>query len=328
MPSLSDFDDDERASLEGLQSRIGRAHLRHRLELEGEHEARVFRRRTHFFHLENWLAAPAVLRTALTVLGLRSRGRRNTLRIRLRHNEVALARLPAAFEGYRLLHLSDLHLDVGGDYLAALIERVRAVACDACALTGDFRFRTVGPHGPAMQALARLRPHLPATTLAVLGNHDSVRMVPAMESIGIGVLMNESVRIERGGDAFYVAGIDDAHYFRAHGLHKAADSVPPQGCVVLLSHTPEPYRAAAHCGFDLMLCGHTHGGQICLPGGIPVLTDSGAPRALSRGNWRYGAMLGYTSVGCGSSIVDARFNCLPEIALHVLRRAGGAPGRQ
>ena len=321
---LSDFDDDERTALQALQSRIGRAHLRHRLELEGEHEARVFRPRTHFFHLENWLPAHAVIGAALTVLGLRGRGRRNTLRIRLRHNVVALARLPAPFEGYRLLQLSDLHLDVGGAYLAALIERVRGVASDACVLTGDFRFRTAGPHAPALQALAALRPHLPATTLAVLGNHDSVRMVPAMEALGIGVLMNESSRLERAGASLYVAGIDDAHYFRAHGLHKAADSVPQDGCVVLLSHTPEPYRAAAHCGFDLMLCGHTHGGQICLPGGIPLLTDSDAPRALARGPWRYGAMQGYTSVGCGSSIVDARFNCLPEITLHRLSRPGGA----
>ena len=69
-----------------------------------------------------------------------------------------------------------------------------------------------------------------------------------------------------------------------------------------------------------MLCGHTHGGQICLPGGVPILTDSDAPRAFARGAWNYRGMAGYTSVGCGSSIVDVRLNCLPEVTLHHLRR--------
>lgn len=67
-----------------------------------------------------------------------------------------------------------------------------------------------------------------------------------------------------------------------------------------------------------MLSGHTHGGQICLPGGIPIITDSDAPCALARGPWQYRDMVGYTSVGCSSSIVDVRLNCLPEITLHNL----------
>jgi predicted MPP superfamily phosphohydrolase len=172
-----------------------------------------------------------------------------------------------------------------------------------------------------MQALAALRPHLGEAVYAVLGNHDSIRMVPAMEDMGIRVLMNESVRLERGDEALYLAGIDDAHYFRTHGYHKAADGVPPDAVSVLLSHTPEAFRHAAHCGFSFMLCGHTHGGQICLPGGVPILTDSDAPRHTARGAWRFGEMQGYTSVGCGASIVDVRFNCPPEVTLHRLVRA-------
>ena len=325
-PGMSGFeaDDDERAALEALSSRIGRAHLRQRLGLESESEGRIRRKGTHFPHLENWRSLPALLHAFLTLSGLRERGRRNTLRIELRQHEAALQRLPAAFEGLRLLHLSDLHLDVGEAFLDALIARVRNVAHDACVLTGDFRFSTTGPFRPAMHALARLRPHL-GITFAVLGNHDTIRMVPAMEAMGIRVLLNESVRIERGAEALYVAGIDDAHYFRAHGLHKAADGIPAEACTVLLSHTPEPYRQAAHCGFDFMLCGHTHGGQICLPGGIPILTESTAPRALARGAWRYGRMLGYTSVGCGSSLLDVRFNCRPEVTLHRLVREATRP---
>ena len=94
---------------------------------------------------------------------------------------------------------------------------------------------------------------------------------------------------------------------------------------ILLSHTPETYRQAADAGFNVMLCGHTHGGQICLPGGIPVLTLADSPRALARGPWRYREMVGYTSAGTGTSIVDVRLNCPPEVTLHRLRAQSVAP---
>jgi predicted MPP superfamily phosphohydrolase len=249
------------------------------------------------------------------------------LRIRLERNEVALASLPVAFGGYTLLHLSDLHLDLSEQYLVRLIERVQGLDYDLCVLTGDFRFRTFGPYEPTLEALARLRPHLRSPTYAVLGNHDTIRMVPRMEALDIRVLMNESVPVARGEDAIYLAGIDDAHYFRTHSFDRAANDIPHDACSILLSHTPEPYRHAAHAGFSLMLCGHTHGGQICLPGGVPIITDSDAPRAYARGPWRFRHMTGYTSVGCGSSIVDVRLNCLPEVTLHRLHCAGAATGR-
>ena len=88
---------------------------------------------------------------------------------------------------------------------------------------------------------------------------------------------------------------------------------------ILLSHTPEIYRQAAHAGFDIMLSGHTHGGQICLPGGIAVTLDSVLPRRLGSGAWRHGGMTGYTSKGAGCSIIPVRFNCPPEITLHHLK---------
>jgi hypothetical protein len=303
-----------------LAQRLGRVHLRQRLGLESEHEAQVFRRGTHFFHLENWYPAHAVIRASLSLVGLHGRGRRNALKIRIVHNEVRLAALPAAFEGYTILHLSDLHLDMSEDFVDALIERVRAADYDLCVLTGDYRYRTRGPYEPALAGLARLRPHLTEPVYAVLGNHDSIRMVPGMEDLDIRVLLNESVRLERHGAMIHLAGIDDAHYYRVDNLHKAANDIPQEAVSLLLSHTPEPFRNAAHADFKLMLCGHTHGGQICLPGGIPLITDADCPRAYVRGPWRYHDLVGYTSVGAGSSIVDVRLNCLPEITLHRLSR--------
>ena len=316
---LSDCTEAERQALAGLESRIGRTQLRQRLGLEGEHEARVVRRGTHFLHLENWFALHRLIRVALALTGLHRRGRRNVLDIRCRRNDVWLPRLASVFDGYTMLQLSDLHLDMSEAHLDCLIESVRGLAHDVCVLTGDFRFSTFGPYAPALDALGRLRPHLGGSVYAVLGNHDTIRMVPGMEALGIAVLMNESVRIDRAGASLTLAGIDDAHYFRTHNLHKAAVDIADDTCAILLSHTPEPYRQAAHADFSLMLSGHTHGGQICLPGGIPILTDSAAPRSLARGPWRYRGMAGYTSVGCGASIVDVRLNCPPEITLHRLR---------
>ncbi|MBB3178681.1 metallophosphoesterase [Variovorax sp. Sphag1AA] len=315
-----DSSEHERMDLAALEARVGRAHLRQRLSIEAELEARVIRRRTRSFGLGNLYSLNALVRIGLLLTGMHGRGLRNVLNIQLRNNEVRLTRLPPAFEGFRLLHLSDLHIDMSEAHLEHLVETVRGVAHDICVLTGDFRFRNFGPYGPTLDALALLRPHLGESAYAVLGNHDTVRLVPGMEAMGISVLMNESVRIERDGDSLMLAGIDDAHYFRTHNFHKAAADLAPDDCAILLSHTPEPYRLAAHADFSLMLSGHTHGGQICLPGGIPIITGSQAPRATVRGAWQHRGMVGYTSVGCGSSMVDVRFNCLPEVTLHRLHR--------
>ena len=154
----------------------------------------------------------------------------------------------------------------------------------------------------------------------VLGNHDTIRMVPALEGMGIRILLNETETLVRGAERLYLAGIDDAHYYRMDNIEKAALPIPDGEFSILLSHTPEIYRQAAHADFDLMLSGHTHGGQICLPGAIPITLDSALPRRMGSGSWRYRRMVGYTSVGVGSCIVAVRINCPPEITLHQLRR--------
>jgi hypothetical protein len=146
-------------------------------------------------------------------------------------------------------------------------------------------------------------------------------MVPMMEAMDIRVLLNESIAIQKQGSAIYLAGIDDPHYFRADNLEKASEDIPLDATSILLSHSPEMYRNACHAGFNVMLSGHTHGGQICLPGGIPLMCNVSSPRRFCRGAWRHNQLQGYTSVGSGASVVDVRLNCPPEITLHDLRRA-------
>ena len=302
-----------------LEQRLGRLHVRQRLGMERDYEAQVFHKGTHFFHLENWYSIHAWIRWSLRLVGLHGRGRRNALDIRLREHEIRIPGLPRAFDGYTLLHLSDLHVDMRPDFVPALIERLRPLQYDLCVLTGDYRARTFGPFAAALDGLAQLRPHLRGEVYAVLGNHDSIRMVPGMEAMGYRLLLNEWVKLTRDGESIFLVGIDDAHYHRMENYHRAAHDVPADAVSILLSHTPEAYRHAAHAGFSLMLCGHTHGGQICLPGGVPVITDADCPRAFARGFWKHHDLIGYTSAGAGSCIVDVRLNCPPEITLHRLR---------
>lgn len=306
------------SAFDALAARIGRLHVRQRLGMERDFEAHVFRRGTHFFHIENWHSLHGLVRGSLRSVGLLARARRNARRIVLRRHEVALPHLPPEFDGFSLLQLSDLHIDAAPDYADVLIEAIRALDYDLCVLTGDYRALTFGPFGAALAGLAALRPHLKGTPHAILGNHDTLRMVPGMEAMGYRVLLNEWTAIRRDRAAIYLAGIDDAHFYRLDNFHRAADEIPSRAASILLSHTPEAYRHAAHADFDLMLCGHTHGGQICLPNGVPVLTDASSPRRFARGAWRYNTMTGYTATGSGTSLVDVRLNCPPEVTLHRL----------
>ena len=154
----------------------------------------------------------------------------------------------------------------------------------------------------------------------MLGNHDTICLLPGLEAMGIRILLNESVVLEREGQRLHLAGIDDAHFYGMGDIEKAAASIPQDAFSILISHTPEIYREAARAKFNVVLSGHTHGGQICLPGRIPITLDLILPRAMGFGAWEYEGMLGYTSVGAGSSIVPVRFNCPPEITLHHLHR--------
>jgi uncharacterized protein len=305
-----------------LEQRVGRCHLDQRLGIEHDRESRVFGQGRTFFHIENWYSIHSLIRLALRLVLLHQRGRRNARRIGIRSNEVTLKRLPHDFDGYTLLHLSDLHLDMAPDLPETLIDALgRVEHYDACVITGDFRAKTYGPYRPALDALEKVRPHLRGPVYAVLGNHDTIRMAPRLESLQIRTLLNECVTLERGHAAIYLAGIDDPHFYRADNIEKATDRIPRDAVSILLSHSPEMYRHAAYADFDLMLSGHTHGGQICLPGRIPLLLNAHAPRRFCQGPWQYRDLQGYTSAGAGVSIVDVRFNCPAEITLHRLRTA-------
>ncbi len=301
-----------------LERRLGRVYARQRLGIERDHEAQLFGQGLNFFHIENWYSVHSVIRNTLRFAGLYGRGRRNAAQVEVRRNLVRLKSLPRRFDGYCILHISDMHADMCEAAMRRVIALVADLDYDLCVLTGDYRGKTYGPFEQSLAGVAGVRSHLRGPVYGVLGNHDTIRMVPGLEAMGIRMLLNEADPITRDGEQIHLAGIDDAHFYRVDNIEKAAERVPHDACAILLSHTPEIYRQAAHAGFALLLAGHTHGGQICLPGAIPITLDSALPRSLGSGAWSYHEMAGYTSVGAGSSIVAVRLNCPPEITLHRL----------
>ena len=305
--------------LRKLEERLGPLHARQRLGIETDHEAQIFGKGLLSFHIENWYPVHSVIRNALKLTGLYWRGRRNTGHILVKRNNIMFQELPPLFDGFTILHLSDMHVDMNDAAMQRLIELVSDVRYDLCVLTGDYRGKNCGPFEATLDGVARVRAHLKGSVYGVLGDHDTIQMVPGLEAMGIRMLLNESEVIVRGDQHIYLAGIDDAHCFKVDNLEKAASQIPSGKFSILLSHTPEIYRQAADADFDLLLSGHTHGGQICLPGSIPIILDAVLPRRMGSGAWRYHNMTGYTSVGAGSSVVPVRFNCPPEITLHCLR---------
>ncbi len=309
----------EQEILAQLEERLGRVHARQRLGIESDHEAQIFGQGINFFHPENWYSVHAGIRTILKLTGLYWRGQKNTERIAIRHNYIEREDVPAKFDGFTILQLSDLHTDMNPGPMRRLVELLDAVKYDACVLTGDYRGKTFGPFEMALEGVALVCSRLRGPIFGVLGNHDTIRMLPGLEKMGIRMLLNESETITSDGQLIHIAGIDDAHYYRADNIQNAASRIPHEEFSILLSHTPEIYRQAAHADFKLLLSGHTHGGQICLPGSIPITLDAVLPRHMGSGPWKYHNMSGYTSVGAGSSIVAVRFNCPPEITLHHLK---------
>jgi predicted MPP superfamily phosphohydrolase len=305
-----------------LEVRLGPDYARQRLKIEKEHEAQVFGQGINFFHFENLRLSHVVIRSVLTAMGLYGRGKRNAAKVQIRQNRIVLPRLPKTFDGFTIVQLSDLHVEMSEAAMKRVVTLLAKARYDICVLTGDFRGLTWGPYDATLTGMARLCAGIKGPIYGVLGNHDTICMVPGLEAMGIRMLLNESEAIERGGQRLHVSGIDDAHFYQMHDLKKAAAAIPADEFSILISHTPEVYREAAQAGFDLLLSGHTHGGQICLPGRIPITLDSVLPRHMGSGAWKYRDMIGYTSVGTGSSVVPVRFNCPPEVTLHHLHRSG------
>jgi predicted MPP superfamily phosphohydrolase len=265
----------------------------------------------------------AVLRVALRLTGLRQRGEQNALTPVIRRIQLTYDNLPESFCGFTTLHLTDLHADGLAGLADAIGERLRALEVDLCVMTGDYRFAVRGPCYDVFPPMQRILTSVNARlgVVGILGNHDVSEEIPVLERLGVRVLLNEALELRRGAESAWVIGLDDPHYYGCDDLPAALRNVPSDAFKILLVHTPELIQEAEASGIDLYLCGHTHGGQICLPLIGPILINANCRRAYARGVWRYKQLQGYTSSGVGTSGVPVRFFCPPEIGLIELRCA-------
>jgi predicted MPP superfamily phosphohydrolase len=251
-------------------------------------------------------------------------GLQNAQNVGLNQIELQLKNLPARFAGCKILFITDMHL--GG--IECLAERINLIAgqveYDYCILGGDYSYGFDATKELIKQQLREVIELLveKSQVFGILGNHDEYRIAEMLDGLGLNLLINEHVCLEREGDKVYLVGVDDCYFFRAAELEEAGAGVPDTAFKIILSHSPDLYKKAARAGYSLYLTGHTHGGQICLPGEIAIITHAHVPRNMIKGRWKYKSMEGYTSCGVGTSLVPARFFCQPEVVLLTLIKDG------
>lgn len=246
-------------------------------------------------------------------------GHRNALNIQVRETEIFFKSLPKGFDGYRILHISDLHIDGIPDLVPILSKVIESLEYDICVLTGDYREGMLGQYTEPADLTVALCRSIKSEVVGVLGNHDAIEMVAPLEAGGVRMLLNEHITLSRGGDEMILLGVDDPHYYQSDNVERALEGSSDDSFKILLAHSPEITHEAIAAGVDFYLCGHTHGGQICLPGGRALLTAARGPTKCKAGLWEHRGVTGYTSVGVGASTVPVRFNCPPELTVHTLR---------
>lgn len=253
--------------------------------------------------------ALAGIKGVLSVLGLYGRGIRNANRPILVERDVFLPGLPAALDGYRLLHVSDFHFDLRPLYTEALCELLDPLEVDLCLMTGDYRYGRSGSLDEVVGPMTRVMSciHARDGVAASLGNHDVLGYVAPFEALGIRVLVNESIGLCLKGERVWVLGVDDSHFFQAHSIPLADAGVPEGAFKILLAHTPELYEEAYSHGVDLYLCGHTHAGQIRFPLLGSLHANVRCPKRFRAGLWSYEALCGHTSAGLGTTDVPVRY---------------------
>jgi predicted MPP superfamily phosphohydrolase len=308
-----------------VEAPIVSEHLERRraVERRAESTGRTFRRHPERQLLEKYLVKP-VLREFLKMTTLYEQGMKNALAPVITRLQLDCPDLPERISRFRILQLSDLHIDsVPGlaDVVARTVSRINA---DLCVLTGDYRFLAEGPCDDAIAGMKQVfrairSGHQP---LAILGNHDPCEMAPALEQMGARVLLNDAAEIRLRGSSLWFLGVDDSYDYRCDDLDAALSKVPLGAFQILLAHTPDLYAEAAAADVKLYLCGHTHAGQIRLPRIGSLIQNSDAPRGYTHGSWKHGEMDGYTSAGIGCSMLPVRFGCPPEIVVIDLHRAG------
>jgi uncharacterized protein len=250
------------------------------------------------------------------------RGRRNAREIEVNLLEHTFDKLPSSFNGKCILHLSDLHLQERPEIINNICKLVDGHHVDFIVFTGDFTSKNIDnlsdeEIGALIKKIIMItKPKIGC--FGVLGNHDHSSLVETLEKVGVRMLINEAVDINIGKESIRLIGTDDPHYYYTSEAKKILMSASEKFSIALV-HTPELFDMAMFSGVDFYLCGHSHGGQVCLPFKIPILTHLNAGKRFFRGRWKLKNMVGYTSKGVGTVALPIRFNAVAEITFHYLR---------
>jgi predicted MPP superfamily phosphohydrolase len=244
--------------------------------------------------------------------------------------DVSIANLPPAFEGFRIAQLTDLHAgeSVPINYLARAIDRVNGANPDCVVVTGDLVTHDETAIEPVTQVMARLR----SPAYVTFGNHDynptsgtpgfstvlSDQLNQQLTAVGCTVLRNQSTPVFRDGQRLWMVGLEDLYTTRFLP-NLAFWGVPRNETKICLSHNPDGTKGLLPHEPDLILSGHTHGGQVRVPfyGAIVLPTSD---RRFQQGRFQFGRTQMYVSRGVGF-LARVRFDCRPEIPIFRLRRA-------
>ncbi|MFN8527847.1 MAG: metallophosphoesterase [Anaerolineae bacterium] len=240
-----------------------------------------------------------------------------------------LPRLDRVFEGFRILHMTDFHVDnrfMNRERLMSIIDLALTQPADMILVTGDFVTDGVSPEIQAALTDAFSRLSAPYGKFYVTGNHDHWSGVnnvrAAVNPAGMIEVKNTAVPIQRGEKQFYLAGVGDV-WEALDDMPQTLASFPENAPAILMAHEPDYADTAALTGrFDLQLSGHSHGGQVNLPGFGPLILPRWG-RIYHTGQYQVGRMIQYTNRGLGvlsgnGWMPPIRFNCRPEIAIITL----------
>ncbi len=236
--------------------------------------------------------------------------------------QVTMPNLAPEFDGYRIAQISDLHMGhwINAERLDGVAALINQQEPDLVAITGDFVSYSLKQVESDMAAgLKKINAR--DGIVAVLGNHDhwfdpaGVRRV--LNKAGVRELANDVLSVQRGSATLHVAGVDDI-LVGADDLDKVLEILPAEGPAILLAHEPDfAEKSAASGRFGLQLSGHSHGGQILLPGRGPIRGEMF--RSYPLGRYQVGGMVQYTNRGIGTHVLRLRINCPPEITIVTLQ---------
>lgn len=232
--------------------------------------------------------------------------------------DLTLPHLSQDFEGYRLVHLTDIHADdwMTKKRLGNIVKTVNRQAPDLILLTGDYVTKQANKYAPTLSSLRELKASDGA--IAVQGNHDiwsdPLRIHQALEDANILELVNDVITIRRSSGLLNIAGVDDV-WAQRDRLDRVLVRLPNQGSSILLAHEPDFADTSAATGrFDLQLSGHSHGGQVKIPFTRgPILPPYG--KRYPFGLYQVNGMVQYTGRGLGMVSPRVRLNARPEITV-------------